>query len=60
MSSEYDVKTWQQKIRDMEKQIDDIQNKAAKKERECEIKEEENVSENYIQLRQMFHSMDTF
>lgn len=41
MSSEYDIKTWQQKIRELEKNTDELQNKVAKKERECEIKAEE-------------------
>lgn len=43
MSSGEDIKSLQQKLREMEKNQDDLQNKVAKKERDCEIKEQEKV-----------------
>nr|XP_011446761.2 disheveled-associated activator of morphogenesis 1-A isoform X1 [Crassostrea gigas]XP_011446762.2 disheveled-associated activator of morphogenesis 1-A isoform X1 [Crassostrea gigas]XP_011446763.2 disheveled-associated activator of morphogenesis 1-A isoform X1 [Crassostrea gigas]XP_011446764.2 disheveled-associated activator of morphogenesis 1-A isoform X1 [Crassostrea gigas]XP_011446765.2 disheveled-associated activator of morphogenesis 1-A isoform X1 [Crassostrea gigas]XP_011446766.2 dishe len=41
MSSGEDVKSLQQKLREMEKGQEDLQSKVAKKERDCEMKEQE-------------------
>jgi dishevelled associated activator of morphogenesis len=43
MGSGEDIKSLQQKLREMEKNQEDLQNKVAKKERDCEIKEQEKV-----------------
>lgn len=43
MSSGEDVKSLQQKLREMEKSQEDLQSKVAKKERDCEMKEQEKV-----------------
>lgn len=43
MSSGEDVKSLQQKLREMEKGQEDLQSKVAKKERDCEMKEQEKV-----------------
>lgn len=43
MSSWEDVKSLQQKLREMEKGQEDLQSKVAKKERDCEMKEQEKV-----------------
>ena len=44
MSSGDDIKNVQQKLRDMEKSNEDLQNKLTKKEREIEIKTDEKVN----------------
>ncbi|XP_062616662.1 disheveled-associated activator of morphogenesis 1-like [Saccostrea cucullata] len=41
MTSGEDIKSLQQKLREMEKSQEDLQSKVAKKERDCEIKEQE-------------------
>lgn len=43
MSSGEDVKSLQQKLREMEKGQEDLQSKVVKKERDCEMKEQEKV-----------------
>lgn len=44
MSSGEDIKSLQQKLREMEKSQEELQSKVAKKERDCETKEQEKVS----------------
>lgn len=58
MSSDNDIKAWQQKLRDQEKQNDDIQNRLAKKEHECQIIAEEKVGQLYwnVKLTLMLNS----
>jgi len=44
LANESTMKEFHQKIRDVQKENDDLQSKLAKKERECEVKLEEKVS----------------
>lgn len=43
MTSETDVQSLQQKLKDLTKQIEEMESKLAKKDHECEIKNEEKV-----------------
>ena len=48
MTSETDVQSLQQKLKDLTKQTEEMESKLAKKNHECEIKNEEKV--RYIEL----------
>ena len=48
MANDATVKEFQQKIRDAQKENEDLTSKLAKKERECEVKMEEQVSVSVI------------
>ena len=43
LANENEIKEFQTKMREVQKENDDLASKLAKKERECEIKEEEQV-----------------
>ncbi len=55
MANENEIKEFQTKIREVQKENDELASKLAKKERECEIKDEEQVRQNHGSVFELGH-----